>query len=248
LKIATWNVNGIRARFEDVTAWSDAVAPDIFCLQELKAAPSQVPEPLTGLPRYHNHWHGGAGGYSGVSLHLRRDSVGGARFQVPHFDEEHRIVTARIDHLVVASVYVHNGGKGIEPKIRFLEALASWVDERHAAGDQVLLCGDLNVTRTDADLHPTHHKKGGLGQSKRERAKLDAILAQGVVDCLRHFTEDNSLYTWFPPWRNEKAKNHGWRIDYVLASEALVPRLKGFEIHRDAGSSDHVPFVVDLTD
>jgi len=86
MKVATWNVNGIRARFEDVTAWSEAEAPDVFCLQEIKAAPSQVPEPLTGLPRYHNHWHGGAGGYSGVSLHLRRDTVGAGTIEVPDFE------------------------------------------------------------------------------------------------------------------------------------------------------------------
>lgn len=250
MKIATWNVNGIRARFEDVTAWSDAEQPDVFCLQELKAAPSQVPEPLTGLPRYHNHWHGGAGGYSGVSLHLRRDTVGAGSIDIPDFDEEHRIATARLaSGLVVASVYVHNGGKGgLEPKLRFLGALKTWVADRHAAGEQVLVCGDLNVTRSDADLHPSHHKQGGLGQSKKERAALEALLSEGVVDALRQFTDDDSLFTWFPPWRDEKAKNHGWRIDYVLASESLAPRLSGYAIQKDVGTSDHVPFVVELAD
>src|SRR5690606_26949056 len=134
--VATWNVNGIRARFGEVTAWSDRVAPDVFCLQEIKAAPSQIPEPLTGLPAYVSHWHGAATGYSGVSLHVKRGAFAETpRFEHPSFDEENRIAVVRLGDLVVASVYVHNGGKALEPKLRFLEALAHWAGERQAAGD-----------------------------------------------------------------------------------------------------------------
>lgn len=244
--VATWNVNGIRARFADVTAWADRTLPHVFCLQEIKASPAQVPEPLTGLPMYVSHWHGAATGYSGVSVHVRRSAFAETpRFEIPPFDEENRIVAARIGDLVVASVYVHNGQKALEPKLRFLDALADWVSERHAAGDRLLLCGDLNVTRGDIDLHARHRKKGAVGQSKAERERLERVIDQGLVDALRHFhPDDDTLFTWYPPWREEKQKNRGWRIDYVLASRSLS--LKRCEILRDEGTSDHVPFLVEV--
>lgn len=244
--VATWNVNGIRARFGEVTAWSDRVAPDVFCLQEIKAAPSQIPEPLTGLPAYVSHWHGAATGYSGVSLHVKRGAFAETpRFEHPSFDEENRIAVVRLGDLVVASVYVHNGGKALEPKLRFLEALAHWAGERQAAGDRLLLCGDLNVARTDADLHERHRKKATVGTTKGERDRLEHLIDQGLVDVLRHFhPNDDTLFTWWPPWRQEKEKNRGWRIDYVLASRAFD--LKRCEILRDEGTSDHAPFLVEL--
>jgi exodeoxyribonuclease III len=246
MRVATWNVNGIRARFAEVTAWADRTLPHVFCLQEIKASPAQIPEPLTGLPGYFNHWHGAATGYSGVSLHVRRGAFTETpQFEHPSFDEENRIAVVRLGHLVVASIYVHNGAKGLEPKLRFLEALASWVAERHAAGDRLLLCGDLNVARNDLDLHERHRKRGAVGQSKGERERLERVIDQGLVDVLRHFhPHDDTLFTWWPPWREEKQKNRGWRIDYVLASRAF--QLNGCDILRDEGSSDHVPFVVDL--
>ena len=98
MKIATWNVNGIRARFDDVSAWADRERPDVFCLQEIKATPSQVPEPLTGLPDYWSFWHGGPGGYSGVSVHVRRDHhPTRPAFVVPDFDMEYRVAAVELD-------------------------------------------------------------------------------------------------------------------------------------------------------
>lgn len=245
LRVATWNVNGIRARFDDLTAWAERDAPSIVCLQELKATAVQVPEPLTGMPAFYNQWHGGPGGYSGVSVHVRRDLAARApRFEVPPFDEQHRIVTARLDDLLVASVYVHNGQKAIEPKLRFLDHLVAWAGERIAAGDRLLLCGDLNVAHHDRDLHPSHRTKGAVGQTAGERQRIDALLATGLVDCLRATVGDvDDVFTWWPPWRQEKQKNRGWRIDYVLASDALAPHLVSCEVLRDEGTSDHVPVV-----
>lgn len=249
-RLATWNVNGVRARWDDLNRWVAAVQPDVFCLQELKATPHQIPEPLTGLPAYHNHWHGGPGGYSGVSLHIRRSGSDAPRFFVPDFDVEHRIIAAELGSpaVVIASIYVHNGQKALEPKLEFLDNLRRWTASLHAEGKRLILAGDLNVTLTDRDLHPKHHKRGGVGQSKRERAFLQAVLGTGLTDSLRRFEpEADDLFTWFPPWREEKQKNRGWRIDYVLVSSPLAETMSSYEIQKDSGTSDHVPYVVNFS-
>jgi exodeoxyribonuclease III len=250
VKVATWNVNGIRARFDDVTEWAQREAPDVFCLQEIKATPSQVPEPLTGLPGYHNHYHGGPGGYSGVSLHVRRSRCSKRpAVDIPPFDMEHRAATVLVDGITIASLYVPNGNKSYEDKITFLKGLVAFASELSEAKRPTLLCGDLNVTRSDRDLHETHRKRGAIGQRVEERKLIEAILAEGYVDVGRELApDDDDLFTWWPPWRQEKAKNRGWRIDYVLASTSLMPRVDGIEVMRDEGSSDHVPVVLTLAD
>ncbi|MEZ4447536.1 MAG: exodeoxyribonuclease III [Polyangiaceae bacterium] len=248
MKIATWNVNGIRARFEDVVAFADEHRPDVMCLQEIKALPSQVPEPLTGLPAFHSHWHGGPGGYSGVSLHLSRAALASRpTITIPEFDVETRIAVAELDALTIASIYVPNGNKDYPAKITFLEGLLAWAEALAAAGRPALLCGDFNVTRSDQDLHETHRKRGAIGQRKEERALMARLLDAGYTDASRHFfPDDDTLFTWWPPWREEKQKNRGWRIDYVLVSASLVPALRSATVLVNQGTSDHAPLVVDL--
>src|SRR5688500_15569053 len=168
MKIATWNVNGIRARSSQVVHWIDGEEPDVICLQEIKASPTQVPVPLDQIAGYHAHWHG-SGGYSGVALMPRT-----ARFPEPPaflhppFDLESRIVVAEVDRLVFASVYVPNGGKDFAAKLLFLRELEVWAAELEAAGKYLVLCGDFNVARTVVDVHPAL-RKDMVGQLKIER-------------------------------------------------------------------------------
>src|SRR5205085_3353037 len=123
MKIATWNVNGIRARQQQVLELIDSEQPDVVCLQELKAKQEQVPETLCNLAGYWCYWHGAAA-YSGVGLHIRKDRCAlHPAFAHPQFDHETRIVEAQIDNLVLASVYVPNGGKDFDAKMYFLSAL-----------------------------------------------------------------------------------------------------------------------------
>ncbi len=123
--LVTWNVNGIRARWDELNRLVGEVNPDILCLQEIKATAAQVPEPLTGLPGYHSHYHGGPGGYSGVSVHVKRD-LAAARpaLEIPAFEFESRIAIAKTERFDIASTYVPNGGKDYSAKLRFLEGLA----------------------------------------------------------------------------------------------------------------------------
>lgn len=253
LSVVTWNVNGIRARWDEVTALVAERRPAVLCLQEIKASAAQIPEPLTGLPEFWNLWHGGPGGYSGVSVHVaRRLCPEPPELEVPDFDVETRIACARIPGgPAVASVYVPNGRprrKG-EPamatKMRFLAALAAWADERRDA--PLIVAGDLNVALTERDLHPKHRAPGSVGQSDAEREALTRVIEAGLVDLIRaRHPEADDLFTWWPPWREEKAKNRGWRIDFVLASEPLAARVERVEVLRDFGTSDHAPVLVEL--
>ena len=182
MKVVTWNVNGIRARELQVVEWLEREKPDVFCLQELKAAPEQLPLSLVAPEGYTTYWHGHKG-YSGVGLLLRSETFeGGVAFTHPDFDHETRVVEAHLPDFTVASLYVPNGGKDFAAKLAFLEAL-----ERHAAAARaekrkVLFCGDLNVALTDRDVHPKERKAGAIGQRPDERALVEKILAQGLVD------------------------------------------------------------------
>src|SRR5688572_29713818 len=127
MQIATWNVNGIRARQTQFREWVERDRPDVICLQEIKASPAQVPADLIELPGYWNYWHG-SGGYSGVSLHIREETCPAEpAFTHPAFDFENRMVQATLDVLVIASVYMPNGGKDFGAKISFMQALKRYV-------------------------------------------------------------------------------------------------------------------------
>src|SRR5689334_9447232 len=176
VKIATWNVNGIRARQAEVQDFIEREQPDVLCLQEIKATLEQLPLWLCDIEGYWCYWHGGKG-YSGVALHVRKAAhPDRPAFEHPPFDYENRIATTTLriageaSPLTVASIYVPNGGKDFPAKMRFLEALEAFAAERHAAGSTLVLCGDLNVARTEMDVHPKERKPNGIGQRPDERA------------------------------------------------------------------------------
>jgi exodeoxyribonuclease-3 len=243
MKVATWNVNGIRAREAQLCDWVERDRPDVLCLQEIKARPDQVPDRCK-LADYHAFWHGG-GGYSGVSLHIRRELLEIPEFSHPEFDIETRIVQVALGNVVLASVYVPNGGKDYDAKIRFLTALAAWANRLHDAGRELILCGDINIARADIDVHPKERKAGVIGQRPEERDLFDALLGANLVDVARALNPDDAaMFTWWPPWRNMRQRNIGWRIDYILASRAIAGRASSCTVLADVGTSDHAPLMM----
>jgi len=240
MKIATWNVNGIRARQAELQQLVEREQPDVLCLQEIKASTEQLPLWLCEIEGYWCYWHGGKG-YSGVGLHVRRDTFPDRPdFQHPGFDYEHRIVTAELPPFTVASVYVPNGGKDFPAKMQFLEALSSFAAGRHAAQSPLVLCGDFNVARTDMDVHAKERKPNVIGQRPDERALVEGIIGHGLVDVHRKMDPDNAdLFTWWAPWRNMRQRNIGWRLDLVLASSTIADRTVSCAVQREFGTSDH---------
>lgn len=255
MKVATWNVNGLRARQAQLVEWLAAEQPDVACLQEIKASLDQLPFDLRDLDGYWSGYHGEKG-YSGVGL-LVRKSVAPDRpvFSSPAFDFEQRILCAEVapgdaagPRLTVASVYVPNGGKDYAAKLRFLEGLDSWAESAARDGRPLVVCGDLNVARTDRDIHPKERKAGQIGARDDERGLIERLLSRGLVDVGRTLDPDNDeLFTWWPPWRSMKARNIGWRIDYVLASAAVAAGAQAAAVRREVGTSDHAPVVATFT-
>jgi exodeoxyribonuclease III len=248
MKIATWNVNGIRARQAQVQEWVDRERPDVVCLQEIKASPDQIPVWLCEMEGYWCYWHG-AKGYSGVGLHVSRTfSPERPAFSHPPFDYENRIVLVQLPDVTVASVYVPNGGKDFPAKLRFLDALEQFVAELHAQSTRAVICGDLNIARTDMDVHPKERKPNAIGQLPQERAQLERIIGHGLVDVGRALEPANDqMFTWWAPWRNMRQRNIGWRLDYVLASQPLYDNVRSCVVQRGVGTSDHAPVVAEFT-
>jgi exodeoxyribonuclease-3 len=217
----------------------------VLCLQEIKASPAQLGL-LADIAGYHCYWHGDKG-YSGVALLVsERLAPDCPSYIVPPFDFEARIVTTRLTArppgLAVASVYVPNGGKDFEAKLRFLGDLEAFAAAHARDGMPLVICGDLNVARTDADIHPKERKANIIGTRAEERALLERVIGHGLVDVQRALHPDaTDLFTWWAPWRNLRQRNVGWRIDYVLASAALHARTASCVVEREVGTSDHAP-------
>jgi exodeoxyribonuclease-3 len=249
LTVATWNVNGLRARAGQFLEWIARDRPQVVCLQEIKSKPEQLPAEVHDAEGYWWYWHG-AGGYSGVALGVRKEiAPERPAFAHPSFDHETRIVTADLGELTVASIYVPNGGKDYTAKLVFLDALGKWAAEQRTAGRRLLLCGDLNVARTDRDVHPKERKPNQIGTRPDERALLETVIAADLVDLGRALDPDNdNLFTYWAPWRNLRQRNIGWRIDYILGTTAVASRAAGCKVLADLGTSDHAPVVADLGD
>jgi len=142
---------------------------------------------------------------------------------------------------------VPNGGKDFPAKVRFLDALEQFVSDARSDPRPIVICGDLNIARTDMDVHPKERKPMSIGQLPEERAQLERIIAHGLVDVGRALEPDNDqLFTWWAPWRNMKQRNIGWRLDYLLASETLFARVRSCTVQREFGTSDHAPVIGDF--
>ena len=248
MKIATWNVNGIRARHAQVQEWIARERPDVVCLQEIKATSGPGPDRPLSIWRAIGAIGTAARATRASALHVSKTC---SRPSVPPFPTRRSISKTALSPSIwpatgavtVASIYVPNGGKDFPAKMRFLEAMDAYAAAFQSAGRPLVLCGDLNVARTDLDVHPKERKPRAIGQLPEERALLERIIGRGLVDVGRALDPDNDgLFTWWAPWRNMRQRNIGWRLDYVLASaRAGRARASSCPVQKDVGTSDHAP-------
>ncbi|HXH26746.1 MAG TPA: exodeoxyribonuclease III [Candidatus Acidoferrum sp.] len=263
MKIFSWNVNGIRAVTNKnlLKPFVEKYNPDILCLQETKAEESQAE---IDLEQYRKYWNSAIKkGYSGTAIFSKTEPINVVRgfpesliekYHVPGDvygdpNQEGRILAAEYPDFWLVTVYTPNSKQDL-----------SRLNLRHKHWDPaflayckqleqqkpVIFCGDLNVAHTEDDLASpkTNHKNHGF--TDEERAGFQAFVDAGFMDTYRLFTQGNGHYTWWTHWANARARNVGWRIDYMLASQTLKPKIKAAEIHADVMGSDHCPVSVDL--
>jgi len=247
MRVLTWNVNGIRKRETELLDLVAAQTPDVMCLQEIKCNPEQLPPALSGLmglPEYTSFWHG-KGGYSGVSIHLKKNRFDAPSFAHPTFDSEARIVEAKVGDFSYVSMYAPNGGKDFQAKMDFLKELIVW--GKTLADRKTILCGDMNVSRAEIDVHKSQRNARVIGQRPDERELFEKFFANGLVDVGRKmFPSDDTMFTWWPYWNNARKRNVGWRLDFCIVSAPLAEKATSHTVLREFGLSDHAPVIVDF--
>ena len=227
MKIATWNVNGIRARQAELQEFIDREQPDVLCLQEIKASTRSASDValrarglLVLLARRQRATPASA-------LHVRKAAFPDRPdVQHPEFDYEHRIVTARLPRVHRSRRSTcRTAGRTSPPRCGSSRRSTAFAAEHEPPQRPLVLCGDFNVARTDMDVHPKERKPNIIGQRPDERALLERIIGHGLVDVHRKMEPENAdLFTWWAPWRNMRQRNIGWRLDLVLASGAIADK------------------------
>jgi exodeoxyribonuclease-3 len=267
VRIATWNVNSLKARQEAVERWLERAAPDILLLQETKLTDGDAPVMAFAMAGYQLIHHG-EGRWNGVAIAAReglaagdvitnfgdgpvRDSgPGGAGAEIVGEDDfnpfdEARMLAATVDGMRIVSLYAPNGRIVGSPfyagKLAWFERLARWIRESGAAAGPLVLGGDLNVAPTDEDVWDAAAVHGGTHVSEPEREAFRALLATGLVDGYRRVHDETGRFSWWDYRAGMFHKNLGMRIDHLLVSPTVADRIVGAEIDRDARKGPPIP-------
>ena len=247
MKIITWNVNGIRAALnKKALDWAFLQNPDWLCLQEVKARPEQLSDEQHQALKYPFAWNPAQRpGYSGVATFYREPPVE-TQFGLddPRFDEEGRVIRTRGQDFILYNIYFPNGQRGrerVEYKLEFYARLLEICDELRRHGENIIITGDFNTAHKPMDLKNPEENHATSGFLPEEREWVQKFLDHHFVDAYRHVYPDRIQYTWWTYRFEARARGIGWRIDYFLLSESLIPRLKDVIIHEDVSGSDHCP-------
>jgi len=255
VKLATFNINGINKRLDNLLAWLDAAKPDIVCLQELKATGRQFPASALADAGYGAVWVGEAT-WNGVAILARNLEPIVTQTSLPGdaADGQARYIEAAVDGTIIACLYAPNGNPQPGPKFTYKLAWQSrfnaHAQELLDSGLPVIIAGDFNVVPEPRDIYvTTSYKDNALIQPKPRAAYAD-LLAQGWIDTLRHTHPDETIYTFWDYRRQRWERNAGLRIDHILIPPSMRTRLKGTGIDRDVrgkdNASDHAPVWVEL--
>jgi exodeoxyribonuclease-3 len=247
MKIITWNVNGIRAALKkNALDWAFAQNPDYLCLQEVKARPEQLSKEQRQALKYQFVWNPAERpGYSGVATFYGQppDEVQFG-FDDPTFDIEGRLIRTRERDILLYNIYFPNGQRGrerVDYKLKFYARLLELCDELHQRGEQIIITGDFNTAPMPIDLKNPRENENTSGFLPEEREWVRKFLDHHFVDAYRYLYPDKVQYTWWTYRLNARARGIGWRLDYFLVSESLMPRVKNVIIHENVQGSDHCP-------
>jgi len=255
VRIISWNVNGLRAcAKKGFGRWLGRCRAEIVGIQEVRARKEQLPERVRAPNRWHTHFvHAEKAGYSGVGLYARRqpDRVE-ISLDAKHFDHEGRVQLAHFGRLVVANIYFPQGNgtqrdnSRVPYKLDFQAAVLERVEKLRRGGKRVLVMGDFNTAHREIDLARPKQNRENSGFLPEECAELDRWVARGWSDTFRCFENGGGHFSWWSQRFGVRAKNIGWRLDYVFASPAAMRFVQGAFIHPNAAGSDHCPVGVDV--
>ncbi|HLI52823.1 MAG TPA: exodeoxyribonuclease III [Acidimicrobiales bacterium] len=255
MRLATWNVNSLKARLPRVEEWLSYARPDVLCMQETKLADAAFPHMAFGALGYESVHHGD-GRWNGVAILSKvglDEPVAG--FVAPiDPDSDTRVLTARCGGITVTSVYVPNG-RSVDSdhyryKLEWLAKLKDHVSALAAPSDAVAVCGDFNIAPTDADVWDPSRFVGSTHVTNPEREALRRLEEWGLVDAFRRRWPEDRLYTYWDYRAGDFHEHRGMRIDLLLLSEPLAARVRWALVDRNARKgklpSDHAPLFVDL--
>ena len=242
MKIVSWNVNGIRACIKkDFHTSFDLLSPDIIGLQEVKCHPLDLER-----PEYTTYWNEASKkGYSGTAVLTKKKPVSVSYGLGTWLDDnEGRVITLEFEDFYFVTVYTPNSKRGLlRLDYRVNEWDKAFLNHINELNKQkpVIFCGDLNVAHEEIDLARPKSNKKSAGFTNEERQSFTNILNAGYTDTFRHLNKEPNNYSWWSYRANARAKNIGWRIDYVCCSKSLLPRLESANIHPTIFGSDHCP-------
>ncbi|XP_074649383.1 exodeoxyribonuclease-like [Tubulanus polymorphus] len=250
LKIASWNVNGIRAWVEkNGQSYITAEDPDVICLQETKCSEEKIPDDCK-IDGYHSYWSSAKQeGYAGTGLLSKIKPINVTfGIGIDKHDEEGRVITAEYEKFYLIGSYIPNSGKGL---VRLDYRTKEWDKDFFAYLKEldkkkpIIWCGDLNVAHQEIDLKNPKTNKKTAGFTPQERESFGNFLDDGFVDSFRHLYPDKTdIYSFWTYMMNARAKNTGWRLDYFVLSKRLVPNLCDQIIRTDVYGSDHCPLAL----
>ena len=251
-RILCWNVNGIRAAWKkDFPNWFAKESPDVLCLQETKAHPSQLDDEVKNFNGYKS-WFFSAEkkGYSGVAVYSKHNPVRvSAGFNEPEFDCEGRVIEMEFEKFILFTAYFPNGGRGperVDYKLRFYDKLFKRAEELRKKKKNIIICGDYNTAHKEIDLARPKENSNTTGFLPEERAWIDKIVDIGYVDIFREYNKEPGQYTYWDQITRARERNVGWRIDYFFVSEEARPLVTNASIHQDVMGSDHCPIELEL--
>jgi exodeoxyribonuclease-3 len=254
MKIVSWNVNGLRSLTKN-DYWQTFLKeakPDIFCLQETKANPEQLPDELREVAGFSSFFSSCQirKGYSGVALYSKIEPLSVIYgMGIKEFDQEGRLVGAEYEDFWLLNVYFPNGGRGperLDYKMRFYDAFLAFA-EKLRKQKPVIFCGDVNVAHEEIDLARPKENEETTGFLPQERAWADEVINSGYVDSFRHFHPSvTGSYTYWDTITRARDRNVGWRIDYFFVAQEFINRIKKAEIYNEIYGSDHCPISITI--
>jgi exodeoxyribonuclease-3 len=253
LKLATWNVNSLAVRLPQVLDWLAANQPDVLCLQETKLPDDKFTHAELKAAGYESHWFGQKT-YNGVALLSKTPATDVARNIFGFEDEQTRVIAGTVDGVRVIGAYFPNGqAPGSDKfayKMRWLAALREWIRSELVAHPQLALLGDFNIAPDDRDVCDPVAWAGQIHCTPEEREHFQQLLGLGLHDAFRLFEQAPKLYSWWDYRMLAFRRNQGLRIDHILVSEALKPRVSACFIdklpRKNERPSDHAPVVAEI--